>query len=144
MVICHDNRHLELSLGRVGSLDIALLLSHPHSRLGNSVEVDVILTYELIYSGVLAAPVVLPLVSVMADGLQIGLCERDRSPKGLRPYPDGKTVNAVHNRRRYTPLDIACKAERNESLSGTVAYAVLGEYAAGFIAVGKLCELYCK
>ena len=26
----------------------------------------------------------------------------------------------------------------------TIADAVLGENAAGFIAVGKLCELYCK
>ncbi len=142
MVICHDNRELELSVGDVSGLGFGSLLSHPHSGLGNAVEVDIILTDELVNGRILAAPVVFPLVTAPALIFEVGLSERDRRPERLRPYPDSQTLNAVHNRSGNSPLDVSGETEGNESFACSVADTVICEDSAGFVAVGELLELY--
>ena len=142
MVISHDNGHLKLAVRYIGGLLLCLLLSHPHCRLGDTVKVDIVLTYELVNGRILAAPVILPLFAAPADAFEIGLCEGDRCPERLRPYPYRQPLNTVHNRRRYAPFDIAGETERNEGLACSVADTVLGEDAARLVTIRELCKLY--
>ena len=141
MVVSYDDRQLHLALSGVGSLFSRRLLCNPHGRLGNAVEIDVVLSDELVNAAFLTAPVVLPLVTAPALLFKVGLCERYRCPQRLRPYPHGQTVNTVHHRSRHAPLDVACQSERHERFACTVAYAIICQHLAGFIAVAKGLEL---
>ena len=75
MVIRDDVRQLEFTLGRVKGLFLGGLLRHPHGGLGDAVEVDVVLSDELVHGRILAAPVVLPFLTASALFFEVGLSE---------------------------------------------------------------------
>ena len=143
-MICNNHRHLQFTLRRIRYLFRSLLLCHPHCRLCNAVEIDIILTDELIDCRILRAPVILPFGFVMSLRFEIRLRKGDRRPERFRPDPDSQTLCAFEHRCRYAPFNIACQAEGYQRFARAVTDAVFCQDAAGFVAVRQLFKFNRK
>ena len=138
MVIGDYHRHSQVTLGGLCGLFLTALLGYPHSRLCNTVEIDVVLPDELINSRVLTAPVVAPLVPVVTCFFEVGLGEGDRRPEGFRPHPYGELFSAALKvGSRHAPFNVSGETEGHQLLACAEAYAVLCQYAACLLAVGE-------
>ena len=108
------------------------------------IEIDIVLTDELINYRVVIAPVVFPFVAAVSYALEICLRKRDRCPERLGPYPEGESLYAVLFGNGNTPVDVASQAERHEGFSCTEAYLRLRDSLASRFPVCELVEDYAE
>ena len=102
MLVCDYSRHFEFLI-----IAARFVYRLKHSHLGKVIEIDIVLTNELINYRVVIAPVVFPFVAAVSYALKICLRKRDRCPERLGPYPEGESLYAVLFGNGNTPVDIA-------------------------------------
>ena len=108
MSLCFRRRHI---------FEIFVLERHPHCRLGNAVEIDIILSDKLINLCLGVAPVISPLLGISALSGKVRHGKGNRCPEGFGPYPYGKSLFVLKLGRRNAPLDISRKSEGHKGLA---------------------------
>ena len=121
--------------------DIARAQRLDERRLGNAVEVQVVLADELVDLRVLRAPEVAPAATRQAHLVVDGHGEAHGSPQAFGPAPHRQALEPVDDRRLHAPLDVAGDAEGNERLARAETDARRGKHVARRIAVVDGVEL---
>ena len=135
VVVRHERRLADGMLGGAGREDVARAQRLDERRLGNPVEVQVVLADELVHFGILRAPEIAPAAPRQAHLVVDGHGERHRRPQALGPAPHGEAFEAVDDRGLHAPFDVARDAERHERLARAEADARPPEHLARRIAV---------
>ena len=144
VMVRDERRLLQVARLRVRNLGIAILERHPQRRLGNAVEIQVVLADELVHARIGAAPPVAHRAQLFAASLERRGREAHGSPQAFGPAPHRKVVNAFHLGHLHAPLHIAGNAERHERLARTEANSGGGELVAGGVARFDVGELEFK
>ena len=113
--------------------DAALAQRLPYGRLGHPVEVDIVLTDELVDLGIVGTPEIPPGIARQSQIVVQGDGERDGSPEGFGPAPDREPFHTIQHRCLHTPFDGAGDAERDQRLGGAEADLLRGEHGLGRI-----------
>ncbi len=116
----------------------------PQGRLGDAVEVEVVLAYELVHLGVRGAPEIAPGILRQPETLVHGHGERYGRPEALGPAPNGETFHAIEDRGLHAPFDIAGDPERHQGLAGAEAQPCCAQDIPCAVAVGDIVELHLE
>ena len=143
VVVGHQGGLAELA-ARAFGLGVCAVDASPQSRLGNTVEVDVVLADELEDLAVIRTPELLPLLFGAALGDEGGAGEADGRPEALRPHPGGQALNVFHVRGLDSPVDVAGEAEGHQRLAAAIADASSREHGQRLLAQAEVRKLQAK
>ena len=140
MVIGNEFRLLQFAFRSIGNHGLLFLKGGEQCRLGNAVEIQVVLTNELIHRCIFFAPERAPCRARKTAIIVARHGEGKRSPKAFGPAPYREAVHPFDFGNRHAPFNVAGNTEWHQCLTGAEANVRIGQHGTRFIAIEDILE----